>query len=44
MVMITMQLKDVPACEALRYVAEVASSKLTVEGDVFVITPVQGDR
>jgi hypothetical protein len=41
---ITMQLKDVPAYEALRYVAEVARSKLTVEGDVFVITPVQGDR
>jgi beta-lactamase regulating signal transducer with metallopeptidase domain len=39
MAQITMQLKDVPAYEALRYVAEVASCKLTVEGDVFVITP-----
>ena len=41
---ITMALKDVPAYEALRYVAEIAGHKLTVEGDVFVITPVQGDR
>jgi hypothetical protein len=39
MAQITMQLKDVPAYEALRYVAEVANCKLTVEGDVFVITP-----
>jgi hypothetical protein len=42
-VKITLQLKDVPAYEALRYVAEVASCKLMVEGDVIVITPVQGD-
>jgi hypothetical protein len=41
---ITMALKDVPAYEALRYVAEIAGHKLTVEGDVFVITPVQGNR
>jgi hypothetical protein len=39
-----MALKDVPAYEALRYVAEIAGHKLTVEGDVFVITPVQGNR
>ncbi len=44
LVKITLQLKDVPAYEALRYVAEVASCKLMVEGDVFVITPVHGDR
>jgi hypothetical protein len=36
---ITMQLSNVPAYEALRYVAELAGCKLTVEGDVFVITP-----
>jgi beta-lactamase regulating signal transducer with metallopeptidase domain len=36
---ITMQLSNVPANEALRYVAELAGCKLTVEGDVFVITP-----
>jgi beta-lactamase regulating signal transducer with metallopeptidase domain len=41
---ITMQLSNVPAYEALRYVAELAGCKLTVEGDVFVITPVQGNR
>jgi len=41
---ITMQFKNVPASEALRYVAELAGCKLTVEGDGFVITPVQGDR
>jgi beta-lactamase regulating signal transducer with metallopeptidase domain len=44
MAKITMQLKDVPAYEALRYVAEVAGCKLTVEGDVFVITPVRSER
>lgn len=41
---ITMALKDVPAYEALRYVGEIAGHKLKVEGDVFVITPVQGNR
>ena len=41
---ITMQFKNVPASEALRYVAELAGCTLTVEGDVFVITPLQGDR
>lgn len=41
---ITMQFKNVPASEALRYVAELAGCTLTVEGDGFVITPLQGDR
>jgi len=36
---ITMQFSNVPASEALRYVAELAGCKLTVDGDVFVITP-----
>jgi hypothetical protein len=36
---ITMQLKDVPAYEALRYCAEIAGHALSVDGDVFVITP-----
>jgi hypothetical protein len=44
MAKITMQLKDVPAYEALRYVAEISGCKLTVDGDVFVIHPVQGNR
>ncbi len=44
MAKITMQLKDVPAYEALRYVAEISGGKLTVEGDVFVITPVRSER
>jgi type II secretory pathway component HofQ len=41
---ITMELKDVPAYEALRYVAEIAGCKLTVEGDVFVIAPTEATR
>jgi hypothetical protein len=36
---ITIQLKDVPAYEALRYCAEIAGHKLSMDGDVFVITP-----
>jgi beta-lactamase regulating signal transducer with metallopeptidase domain len=36
---ITMQLKDVPAYEALRYCAEIAGHALSVDGDVVVITP-----
>jgi beta-lactamase regulating signal transducer with metallopeptidase domain len=44
MAKITMQLKDVPAYEALRYVAEISGCNLTVEGDVFVITPVRSER
>lgn len=41
---ITMQLKDVPIYEALRYVAEISGCNLTVEGDVFVITSVRNER
>jgi beta-lactamase regulating signal transducer with metallopeptidase domain len=41
---ITMDLRDVPAYEALRYCAELSGCKLTVDGDAFVITPVQGNR
>jgi len=41
---ITMDLRDVPAYEALRYCAELSGCKLTVDGDAFVITPVQGAR
>jgi bla regulator protein blaR1 len=36
---ITMQLSNVPAYEPLRYCAEIARHELSVEGDVFVITP-----
>jgi beta-lactamase regulating signal transducer with metallopeptidase domain len=36
---ITMQLKEVPAYEALRYCAEIAGHELSVDGDGFVITP-----
>lgn len=38
-VMITLDLKDIPVAEALRYVAELANHKLTVDAQAFFLTP-----
>ena len=38
---ISLSLKQVPVNEALRYVAELTSHKLTVEGNTYILTPVK---